>query len=103
MVTVDTIAKVRRAYFVQRRKSKAIASNLKLASNKMRQIVRAEVQTEHRYVRREQPRPRLGPHAAALEQMLAENAQQPKRERLTYYRMFLELRPGGYAGGYDAV
>ena len=103
MVTVDTIAKVRRAYFVQKRKIKAIARDLKLARNTVRQIVRAEDQTEHRYVRREQPRPRLGPHAAALEQMLGENARQPKRERLTYYRMFLELRRGGYAGGYDAV
>ena len=102
-MTVDTIAKVRRAYFVQKRKIKAIARDLKLARNTVRQIVRAEDQTEHRYVRREQPRPRLGPHAAALEQMLGENARQPKRERLTYYRMFLELRRGGYAGGYDAV
>jgi transposase len=103
MVTVDTIARVRRAYFVQKRKIKAIARDLKLARNTVRQIVRAEDQTEHRYVRREQPRPRLRPHVAALEQMLGESARQPKRERLTYFRMFLELRREGYAGGYDAV
>ena len=69
MVTVDTIAKVRRAYFVQKRKIKAIARDLKLARNTVRQIVRAEQQTEHRYLRKEQPRPRLSGHVAALEQM----------------------------------
>jgi len=103
MVTVDTIAKVRRAYFVQKRKIKAIARDLKLARNTVREIVRAEQQTEHRYVRRDQPRPRLGGHVGALEQMLGENATLPKRERLTYQRMFAELRLGNYAGGYDAV
>jgi transposase len=35
--------------------------------------------------------------------MLCDNAKQPKRERLTYQRMFAELRRGGYTGGYDAV
>src|SRR5262249_62267099 len=99
MVTVDTIARVRRAYFVQKRKIKAIARDLKLARNTVREIVRAEDQTEHRYVRREQPRPRLGPHVAVLEQMLGECARQPKRERLTYFRMFLEMRRGGCAWG----
>src|SRR5262245_50733681 len=40
MVTVDTIARVRRAYFVQKRKIKAIARDLKLARNTVRDIVR---------------------------------------------------------------
>jgi len=63
-VTVDTIAKVRRAYFVQKRKIKAIARDLKLARHTVREVVRAEQQTERRYVRRERPRPRLGSHVA---------------------------------------
>jgi hypothetical protein len=66
----------------------------------VREIVRAERLTEHRYVRRKRPRRRLGAYVAALEQMLCDNAQQPKRERLTYQRMFADLRLGGYAGGY---
>lgn len=103
MLTVDTIAKVRRAYFVQKRKIKAIARDLKLARNTVREIVRAQEQTGRRYVRKDQLRPRLGGHVAALEQLLSENASQPKRERLTYQRMHGQLRQGGYAGGYDAV
>lgn len=40
MITVDTIGRVRRAYFVQGRKIKAIARELKLARNTVRDIVR---------------------------------------------------------------
>jgi hypothetical protein len=57
----------------------------------------------HRYARQEQPLPQLGAYVAALEEMLAANAGKPQRERLTFMRMFEELRLSGYAGGYDAV
>ncbi len=103
MITMDTIGRVRRAFFVQKRKIKAIARELKLARNTVRDIVRAEQESEHRYVRAEQPLPQLGAHVPALEKMLADNLGQPQRERLTYQRMFEELRLGGYLGGYDAV
>jgi len=106
MITVDTIGRVRRAYFVQGRKIKAIARELKLARNTVRDIVRAgegQEATERRYVRKDQPLPRLGPYVGQLEAMLAANAQRPRRERLTFQRMFEELRLLGYGGGYDNV
>ena len=59
MVTVDTIGRVRRAYFVQKRSIKAIARDLKLARNTVRSIVRTEAATERRYDRRAQPMPQL--------------------------------------------
>jgi len=103
MISVDTIAKVRRAHFVDRKKIKAIARELRLSRNTVRSIVRAEEETERRYERRAQPMPQLGPYVTALEAMLAANAKRPKRERLTYQRMFDELRLEGYQGGYDNV
>jgi transposase len=107
MITVDTVGRVRRAYFVQGRKIKAIARELKLARNTVRDIVRAgaggEDATERKYVRREQPLPQLGAFVAVLDAMLAANVDRPKRERLTYQRMFEELRLAGYQGGYDSV
>ena len=106
MMTVDTIGRVRRAYFVQGRKIKAIARELKLARNTVRDIVRARevsAATERRYHRLVQPLPRLGAYVDSLEQILADNAKRPKRERLTYLRIFGELTLAGYAGGYDAV
>jgi transposase len=106
MITVDTISRVRRAYFVQGRKIKTIARELKLARNTVRDIVRAgetSPATERRYVRIERALPQLGEHVAALDKMLADAASAPKRERLTFQRMFEELRGAGYTGGYDAV
>ena len=105
MVTVETIAKVRRAHFVQGKGIKQICRETGLARDTVRGIVRAGLEgpTERRYVRREQPLPQMGPHAEALDQLLAENAQRPKRERLTFQRIYEELRLTGYAGGYDAV
>jgi transposase-like protein len=40
MITVDTIGRVRRAYFVRGHKIKAIARELKIARNTVRDIVR---------------------------------------------------------------
>ena len=106
MITVDTIGRVRRAYFVQGRKIKAIARELRLARNTVREIVRAGetgAATERRYRRAAQPLPQLGAFVPALEGMLAENGKRARRERLTYQRMFEELKAAGYAGGYDNV
>ena len=52
---------------------------------------------------RSQPLPQLGAFVPALEAMLAENGKRARRERLTYQRMFEELKVAGYAGGYDNV
>src|SRR5262245_61989444 len=106
MITMDTIGKVRRAFFVQKKPIRAITREYRLARNTVRDIVRAKQQpdaTERRYDRREQPMPQLGAHVAALERLLEENAAKPKRERLTFLRLYEGLREGGYTGGYDAV
>ena len=103
MITVDTIGKVRRAYFVQKHSIKAIGRELNLARNTVRSIVRAEAETERRYERRDQPMPQLGAFVSALEVMLKANAVSPKRERLSYQRMFEDLRLNGYRGSYDNV
>lgn len=60
-------------------------------------------ETEHRYVRRAQPLPQLGAHAAKLDAMLAENVAKPARDRLTFQPLYEALRLEGYASGYDAI
>ena len=102
MLTVDTIGRIRRAHFIQGKKIKAIARELKVSRNTVREIIRAEA-TEHRYKRAEQPRPQLGPHIAELDALLEANEVKVKRERLTFKRMHAQLKLSGYGGGYDAV
>ena len=102
MVTVETIGRVRHAFLVKGKGIKQIARELRLSRNTVRTIVRCE-ETEHRYVRRTQPLPQLGAFAETLERMLAANIGKPGRERLTFQRIYEELRLEGYTGGYDSV
>jgi transposase len=102
MLVVETVAKIRRAYFVQGKTIKAICRELRLSRKVVRKVLRSEA-TEFRYEREEQPLPRLGRWLEDLEQLLAANEAKPSRERLTLIRIFETLRGRGYEGGYDAV
>src|SRR6202046_3200148 len=102
MLVLETIAKIRRAYFVQQKTIKAICRELRVSRKVVRKVLRSEA-TEFRYERGEQPAPRIGPWREALDEMLASNEAKPRRERLTLIRIFEALRGLGYEGGYDAV
>ena len=102
MVTVDTIGRVRRAYWVQKKKIKAIARELRLSRGTVRRIVRSG-ETVLTYERKEQPLPKLGPFVEQLDKLLEANMAKRKRERLTTKRLTEQLKEAGYAGGYDSV
>ena len=102
MLVVETIAKIRRGYFVQGKAIKAISRELKVSRKVVRKVIRSG-ETAFVYERRVQPQPKLGPWREELERLLAANAARSSRERLTLMRLFEELRGLGYAGGYDAV
>jgi len=102
MLVVETIGKIRRAYFVQGKPIKAICRELKVSRKVVRKVLRSGA-TSFEYEREVQPLPKIGPWKADLERILAANAVRPTRERLTLMRVFEELRGLGYQGGYDAV
>jgi transposase len=102
MLVVETIAKIRRAYFVQGKPIKAICRELRVSRKVIRKVVRSGA-TAFEYERTVQPQPKVGPWKADLDRLLAANANKPARERLTLMRVFEELRGLGYEGGYDAV
>jgi transposase len=99
---VDTIARVRRAFYVQGWSVKRIVRELHVSRNTVRKILRTD-ETEFSYERERQPMPRIGPWQEKLDELLLGNANRPSRERLTLIRVYDELRAMGYAGGYDAV
>jgi transposase len=102
MLVVETIARIRRAHFVQGKSIKAICRELRVSRKVVRKVLRSEA-TEFRYERGQQPMPRLGEWREELDRLLAANEARPSRERLTLIRVFEALRAAGYEGGYDAV
>src|SRR3954465_15620844 len=102
MLVVETIGKIRRAYFVQGKPIKAICRELKVSRKVVRKGLRSGA-TSFEYEREVQPLPKVGPWKGDLERLLAANDARPGRERLALVRVFEELRGLGYQGGYDAV
>ena len=102
MLVVETIAKIRRAYFSQKKPIKEICRELRVSRKVVRKVIRSDA-TEFRYERETQPLPKIGPWREQLEGLLSENEAKASRERLTLVRLFEELRGLGYDGSYDAV
>ena len=99
---MDTIARIRREFFIRGRSIKDIVRDLHVSRNIVRKVIRSGA-TSFAYEREVQPLPKLGPWRDDLDRMLATNASRPARERLTLIRVFKALRGLDYKGGYDAV
>ena len=82
MFVVETIARIRRAHFIQGKSIKAICRELRVSRKTVRKVIRSEA-TEFQYEREQQPMPRLGVWRGQLEALLGSNEAKPSRERLT--------------------
>jgi transposase len=102
MLVVETVAKIRRAYFAQNKPIKTICREFRVSRRVVRKVIRSQA-TEFRYERSRQPLPRIDPWRDPLEGLLLENEGKAARDRLTLIRIFEELRAVGYEGSYDAV
>jgi len=102
MLTVETIGRIRRAFFVDEKPIRQIVRELRVSRKTVRKAIR-EAGTEFRYQRQVQPQPRLGRFVARLEALLEANTKRPVRERLTARRLHEQLRAEGYEGAYDSV
>jgi transposase len=102
MLVVETIAKIRRAFFGQGKAIKVICRELGLSRKVVRKVIRSGA-TEFHYEREHQPLPKIGPWRERLDAMLLANEGKASREQLTLVRLFEELRGAGYDGSYDAV
>ncbi len=101
-MSVETIGKVRRDYFVLGRTIKEICRTRGVSRNSVRKVLRS-ASADFSYERRSQPYPRLGPYIERLEAMLEANEKRPKKERFRSTRIWDDLRREGYDGGYDSV
>src|SRR3954454_3090750 len=101
MLVVETIARIRREFFVKGRSIKEIVRDLKVSRNTVRKVLRSG-ETSFSYEREVQPLPRLGRWRAGFGLAVGGQQGEAARERLTVIRVFEELRGLGYEGGYDA-
>lgn len=102
MLIVETIAKIRRLFRNEHKSIREISRELRLSRKVVRKALRSD-KTAFTYKRQRQPRPQLDSHLAQLNALLVAEHAKPKRERLSYVRLFESLREAGYAGGYDSV
>jgi hypothetical protein len=102
MLVVETIAKIRRAYFQLGKSIKEICRELRGSRKVVRKVIRSDA-TEFRYERSHQPLPRIGPWRERLDALLDENERRPPRQRLTIIRIYEDLVALGYAGSYAAI
>lgn len=70
MFVVETIARIRRAHFVQGKSIKAIFRELRVSRKTVRKVIRSEA-TDFHYEREQQPMPRLGAWREALDGLLS--------------------------------
>ena len=102
MVTVETIGRIRRSFWVDHKPIRQIVRELRISRKTVRKAIRGS-STEFHYERQVQPQPRLGTFVAWLDGLLEANSKRPARERLTARRLFELLRAEGYEGAYDSV
>jgi len=102
MLIVETIAKIRRAFSHEGKSIREISRDLRISRKVVRKALRSG-KTAFTYERSHQPRPQLDGYLERLEALLAADHKRPKRERLSYVRLFEALREEGFAGGYDSV
>ena len=72
MLVVETIAKIRRAYFAQGKAIKEISRDLGISRKVVRKVIRTGA-TEFRYEREVQSLPKIGPWRDSLDEMLTAN------------------------------
>jgi transposase len=102
VLCVETIGKIRRYRFVGGKSIKAIARELGLSRNTVRRAVRTEDPASV-YIRRNQPRPKLGRYLPLLERLLEEDEARSADQRRCGERLFEVLRLAGYGGAHDSV
>src|ERR1700689_3107294 len=72
MLILETIAKIRRAFFVQGKSIKLICRELNVSRKVVRKVIRSEA-TEFQYERESQPLPKIGPWTDQLDELLLVN------------------------------
>ena len=99
----DSVARVRRQYYRRGKAIREIPRELNMSRNTVRGMIRSGSAT-CKYERSIQPQLETGPWQSDLDQLLADNAARPSRERLTLTQSSKNCAGSlDYERSYDAV
>lgn len=99
---MESEAKIRRMFFVQKLTIAEIVRKTSISRNTVRRIIRAD-KAGRFYQRESQPRPVLGPFQELLEKWLHADHRLSRKERRSAQKYFTQLKEAGYAGAYDSI
>lgn len=102
MFIVESIAKIRRMYHVEKKSIKAITRELKISKNTVRKIIRSDA-TKFTLTKYTKNKPVLDEYLSLLNQLLEENTKEPLRRRMTSRKLYEQLKESGYQGSYESV
>lgn len=102
MLMMESEAKIRRLYFVQKMSIGEIVRSTKLSRNTVRRVIRAD-KAGKKYSRIEQPMPVLGEFKEQLESWLQTDHKLSRKERRSAMKYHTQLKEIGYPGAYDSV
>ena len=102
MFIVESIAKIRRMYHVEKKSIKAITRELKISKNTVRKIIRSDA-TKFALAKYTKNKPVLGDYLSLLNELLEENTKEPLRRRMTSRKLYEQLQESGYQGSYESV
>lgn len=102
MLTVQEYERIRRAYYIEKQSMRAISQTLGHSYWTVRKALDAP-EPKRYTLQQAKVAPVLGPYKARIEQLLAESARQPRKQRYTSKKIYQTLVQEGYAGAESTV
>ncbi|MHC4752296.1 MAG: IS21 family transposase [Planctomycetota bacterium] len=101
MKTVEEIEQIRRAYFLENKSMRQIAREMEISRNTVRKALdRASWEYT---LSKPRPVPVLGPYKERINELLAENARLPRKQRYTSHLIYQAIHSEGYTGAESTV
>ena len=97
MISVEDREKIRRAYFIEGKGLRQIGRELHVARKTVRKAIES-AEAETYTFGQPRPAPILGPYKQRIDELLAENARLPRKQRYTSHRIYQEIVKAGYQG-----
>lgn len=102
MLTVKEWEQIRRAYYVKQKSIREIARETGHARRTISRMIDAEAPPTYQR-RRPRKAHKLGPYKQQIQQLLAQNASLPRKQRWTAPMIYKEIQKAGFAGAESTV